>query len=62
MTPEQFKASRERLGYTQRELANLWHMADEARPIQRWETGRAKLPGTAIYAMQMMIKHGERKQ
>ena len=56
MTREQFKAARESLQYSQRELASLWGLGKNGeRTIRRWEQGDVPLNPIAAYCIQMML-------
>ena len=56
MTPEQFKAARRALGYSQKALADEWGMGNNAgRTVRRWEGGERPLSPIAAYAMQLML-------
>lgn len=55
MTPEQFKAARRALGYSQQSLADEWGMGQNGdRTIRRWESGERPLNPVAAYAIQLM--------
>ena len=55
MTPEQFKAARRALGYSQQALADEWGMGQNGgRTIRRWESGERPLNPVASYAIQLM--------
>jgi len=55
MTPEQFKAARRALGYSQQALADEWGMRQNGnRTIRRWESGERPLNPVAAYAIQLM--------
>jgi len=46
MSPDQLKAARQRLGYTQRQLAIELHLGENgARTVRRWELGEREIPG-----------------
>ena len=56
MTPQQFKDARNRLGYSQADLAHEWDMGEHGgRTIRRWESGERPMNPVAAYALQMMI-------
>jgi len=56
MTGKQFKASRQSLQYSQRDLAELWGMGvNGERTIRRWETGERPVNPIAAYCIQMML-------
>lgn len=56
MTPEQFKAARRALCYSQQALADEWGMGDNGdRTIRRWESGERPLNPVAAYAIQLML-------
>jgi DNA-binding transcriptional regulator YiaG len=62
MTPEQFKAARRRLMFSQQALADEWGMgANGGRTIRRWESGERPISPIAIYALNAMrqIVEGE---
>ena len=46
MTPDEFKAAREKLGLSQNRLAQLFRVAD-GRTVRRWEAGDRDIPGPA---------------
>ena len=55
MTPEDFRDARQKLGYSQGGLADLWDMGKGAgRTIRRWEAGETPLPGLAVFAIKAM--------
>ncbi len=55
MTPEQFKAARRALGYSQQSLADEWGMGQNGdRTIRRWESGERPMNPVAAYAIQLM--------
>ena len=56
MTPEQFRTSRNNLGLSQRQLAEVWSMgANGERTIRRWEQGDTPVNPVAAYCIQMML-------
>lgn len=57
MTPEQFKAARHALGYSQQALADEWGMGSNGgRTIRRWEQGDRPLNPIAAYAVSLMLR------
>jgi DNA-binding transcriptional regulator YiaG len=57
MTPEQFKQSREALGYTQQGLADVFGMgANGGRTIRRWESGQCQINPIVAYTVRVMRK------
>lgn len=55
MTPEQFKAHRISLGFTQRGLAKEWNMGNNGdRTIRRWEAGERPMNPIAAYCIERM--------
>ena len=57
MTPEQFRAARNTLSLSQRQLASVWGMgANGERTIRRWEQGEVPVNPIAAYCIEMMIK------
>lgn len=48
MTPDQFKATRKRLGFTQAELAEEWGV--HVQTISKWERGVDPISPFAAYA------------
>lgn len=55
MTPEQFKAAREGLGHSQRDLALIWGMGENGgRTIRRWEAGDVPVNPIAAYCISLM--------
>jgi len=57
MTPEQFKAARNALAYSQQALADEWGMgANGGRTIRRWEQGDRPLNPIAAYAVSLMLR------
>lgn len=56
MTPAEFKAARNALNLTQRELAAEWGMGKNGeRSIRRWEQGDLPVNPIAAYALRLMI-------
>jgi len=56
MTPEQFKAARVSLQYSQRELAEEWGMGKNGgRSVRSWETGERPVNPIAAYCIKMML-------
>lgn len=53
MSPEKFKRMREKLGFTQVELAYV--MEQSQRTIQRWENGETPIPALAEFWMKHQI-------
>ncbi len=54
MTPKQFKRTRERLGLSIDELADLLELGSNGdRTIRRWEAGEKDIPGPAILVMEL---------
>ena len=59
MTPDEFKAARNKLGLSQRDLAAEWGMgANGERTIRRWETGVVPVNPIAAYCIELMIAPG----
>lgn len=57
MTPEQFKAARRALCYSQRALADEWGMGKNGgRTIRRWEQGERPINPIAAYAITLMLR------
>ena len=57
MTPDQFKALRKSLGYSQRGLADHWGMGENGgRTIRRWEAGDVPVNPIAAYAITLMSR------
>ena len=52
MTPDQFKATRKRLGFTQAELAEEWGV--HVQSISKWERGIEPINPLALYAFGAM--------
>lgn len=57
MTAQAMRAIRDRLGKTQKEMANL--LGVEVRGYQRWELGERKIPGTAILLVKRIMRDHE---
>lgn len=56
MTPEQFRAARNALNLSQRQLASVWGMGQNGeRTIRRWEQGDVPVNPIAAYCIQMML-------
>ena len=56
MTPEQFKAARNTLCLSQRDLAEVWSMGKNGeRTIRRWEQGDTPLNPIAAYCISLML-------
>jgi DNA-binding transcriptional regulator YiaG len=46
MSPDQLKAARQRLGYTQRQMASELRLGENgARTVRRWELAEREIPG-----------------
>lgn len=59
MTPEEFKAARERLCLSQADLAAEWGMGEHGgRSIRRWESGERPLNPVAAYCIKLMLDGG----
>ena len=54
MTREQFKEARERLGLTQRQLADKWSV--NIITVSRWETGARAVNPVAAYCITLMAE------
>lgn len=60
MTPTTFKAARNALNLSQRQLASVWGMGQNGeRTIRRWEQGDVPVNPIAAYAIQLMIQQQE---
>jgi DNA-binding transcriptional regulator YiaG len=60
MTPDQFKAARKALFYSQQALADEWGMGMHgSRTIRRWETGERPLNPVATYALALMLERSQ---
>ena len=60
MTPEQFKANRNALGFTQATLAAEWGMGENGgRTVRRWESGERPLNPIAAYCIALMVDDDE---
>ncbi|MDF1769853.1 hypothetical protein [Maricaulis sp.] len=58
MTPEQFKAARQRLGYSQGHLAKELRLGgDGARTVRRWELGEREIPGPVQVVLETWLGH-----
>ncbi len=56
MSPDQMKAARRRLGYTQAQLAKELRMGkDGARSIRRWELGEREIPGPVVVLIEQWL-------
>lgn len=53
MTPIEVKATRQRFGLSQSELAGLLRISD-LRTIRRWETGEVPVSGPASIILELM--------
>jgi DNA-binding transcriptional regulator YiaG len=53
MTPERFRAIRQRAGLSQARLAALLRLSD-GRTIRRYETGERSIPGPVLLLMEML--------
>lgn len=55
-TPDDFRIARERLGYTQGQLGELFHLgAYPDRTIRRWESGDVRIPRSAAIVLEAML-------
>jgi DNA-binding transcriptional regulator YiaG len=56
MTPETFRASRNALSLSQRDLASVWGMGQNGeRTIRRWEQGDVPVNPIAAYCITLML-------
>ena len=53
MTPQEFKALREKLGFNQTQLSKEWGVTD--RTVRRWEAGDVPVSPLASYALRLMV-------
>lgn len=61
MTPQEFRAAREALGYSRTQLALLWGMpATSHRTVAKWESGERPLNPIAAFAMLTMLGESTR--
>jgi DNA-binding transcriptional regulator YiaG len=62
MTPEQFRAIRQRAGLSQARLAELLRLSD-GRTVRRYEAGERSIPGPVSLLMEMIEdgRYGPRK-
>lgn len=56
MTPDQFKATRKSLGFTQAELAEEWGV--HVQSISKWERGVDPISPLALYALNLIYQMG----
>lgn len=57
MTPDQLKAARKRLGFSQSGLAEALRLGPNGeRTIRRWECGDVPVTGPASVAIELMLK------
>ena len=60
-TPAGFRAAREALGLTQRQLAEALELGkDGGRTVRRWEAEDREIPGPAAVAVRLMLEHAWR--
>jgi DNA-binding transcriptional regulator YiaG len=58
MTPAQFKAARNALCLSQRDLAEVWSMGlNGERTIRRWEQGATPVNPIAAYCIGLMLNN-----
>ena len=56
MTPAQFKAARNTLGYSCAGLADIWGMGKNGdRTVRRWEAGDVPVNPIAAYCLRLML-------
>jgi DNA-binding transcriptional regulator YiaG len=56
MTPTQFRAARNTLNLSQRDLASVWGMGQNGeRTIRRWEQGDVPVNPIAAYCITLML-------
>jgi len=56
MTPDEFKAARNALCLSQRDLAEVWGMGQNGgRNIRRWEAGDVPVNPIAAYCIRLML-------
>ena len=56
MTPSEFKASRNTLGLSQNDLAEVWGMGrNGGRTIRKWEAGDVPVNPIAAYCIALMV-------
>lgn len=59
MTPADFRAARNALCLSQRDLAEVWGMGKNGeRTIRRWEQGDVPVNPIAAYCIQLMLGEG----
>ena len=59
MTPADFRAARNALCLSQRDLAEVWGMGKNGeRTIRRWERGDVPVNPIAAYCIQLMLGEG----
>ena len=58
MTPTEIKSARQRLGFSQRELAEALYLSD-ARIVRMWEAGDRDPSGPVVKAIELMIERLE---
>ena len=58
MTPAEIKAARQRLGLTQRGLADALRLAgsDRTRTVRSWEQGTRPISGPATVAIELLLE------
>ena len=57
MTPAEFKAARNALCLSQRDLAEVWSMGQNGeRTIRRWEQGDTPVNPIAAYCIRLMVE------
>jgi DNA-binding transcriptional regulator YiaG len=57
VSPDQFRQARERLGYSQAGLGQLFHLGKfPDRTVRRWECGEARIPRVAAIVLEAMLE------
>lgn len=57
MTPDDLKTARQRLGLTQKGLAEALRLGSNGgRTVRRWEAGDMPITGPATVAIELMLK------
>ena len=63
MTPDEFKAARNALGFSAAGLAKEWNMGiNGGRNVRRWEAGDIPVNPIAAYCIQLMLDREKARQ
>jgi len=54
MSPDEFKAARDSLGLSQKDLAEIFGISTD-RTVRRWEEGERDIPGSVLVLMELCL-------